>query len=175
MTRALKIFLGLCVVLGLAAVASPAAAQDSGKFAHPYIFDGKLKESPLKLEFSVTDVRSRYGDYGRRFIDHYLSDKYDGLIDDLKARYKSQKPLCKGYKIIGYIWLTQQEAWSFTLRDTDTRVEYVMVVRKGADNQGAVISLDTQRFGSKSAAFKRTWMGSSPAKGKKNSVSIKAY
>ncbi len=163
------------LIAGATSVASTATAANGGKYNNPFIFDGTMEESPLNLEFEISEIRTRFNDYDQNYIDHYVPRDYEALVADLQNRYKTSKPLSPTVNIIGYIFLTQQNHWAFTLREQGTNVEYVMEVMPNPSGKGAIIALLGRKFGVKNAAYKRSWLGSSPASGKKHSVKVGAY
>ena len=167
--------LAMMALFSIGLAVSSAAAQKGGKYNNEFIDDGTLEDSPLDLDFNVTELRQRNNKYSRRIIDHYLANDYDAVVKDLKGRYKGSKPLANDFKIIGFIFLTQVQHWAFTLKEQSTGVEYVMEVMPNSEGQGTVIALHTRKYGVKSAAYKRSWFGSSPAAGKKHKLWIKAY
>ena len=174
MMKSLKGLTMLLVLLSICAFGSVAAAQDTGNDTHPYIFDGRITESPLKLDIDVTEMRARVGNNNQRYIDHFATDEFDTVVEDYKGRYKKNEPIAPGIKIKGYVFLSQQQAWSFTLKETDSNIEYVLIVKKG-EERGTVLSLNTRRYGTKSAAYKRSWKGYSPRKLKPASVPLRAF
>lgn len=166
----------LGVVAAIFAVGATAAAQDGGKkYNNPFITDGTVDESPLKMDYDVTEVRGTFNEYNQRIIEHYVTGDYDTLVNSLKQRYKTGKPLSDGIKIIGFVFLTQKQHWSFTLEESSAKVQYVMEVAPGATPNTTVFILHAMRYGMKNAAFKRSWFGSSPVKLEEYKIPCKAY
>jgi hypothetical protein len=179
-TRRLLRVLPLCVCGFVAAslMTTDAWAQEPGainKYNNPYINDGSFATPPISFDFNITDIRNVYDEHSRRWVYHTATESPDELVKDLQQRYKRQSPVAPGYVVAGYVFLTIQQEWSFTIIKAGTNFSYVLIVGQGEQGRGSLLKLLAYTNTTQNAAYKRAWFGYSPSGLDAYALRVRAY
>ncbi len=171
-----------CVVLFIPAVmflhSSPAQAQASKTYDNPFINDGSFAEAPFNFDFNIQDTRNVVDEHGRTWIHLKASDPYDGVIAELKRRYKAKEPFTNSKNnlfIIGHVYLTRVKHHSFSLYDKTTKKRYLVLTVPRDGGQSMEFQLLSRSSRDPNAYFKRTWYGFSLDKFEPYSFEVYAY
>jgi hypothetical protein len=173
--RALRITLGLSALIVLGLFGSSAMAQGANKYNNPYINDGSFTDPPITFDFNVTEVRNRFDEHDKRWLDHIVTEDYEAVVANLKGRYRKRQPIAPGYIIRGFAFLTIPQRWSFNIGKEGTNLSFVVLVGPSERGSGSVLSILAYTNTKANARFKRAWYGFSPAGMDEYAVSVHAY
>jgi hypothetical protein len=170
-----RTFVGVAAALWLALASGAAAAQGANKYNNPYIDDGSFTNPPIEFDFNVTEVRSRFDEQNKRWLEHAVTEGYDRVVDNLKGRYRDQSPVAPGYRVKGFAFLTQQQRWAFTIGQDGTNKSFLLIVAPSERGAGALLQLLAYTNTTHNAFYKRAWFGFSPNGLKVHSVDVQAF
>ena len=166
----------LLTTLGAAAFAPMEAnAQIAERYDNPYIDDGTLKQSPFEWKYEVVETRMIVDDYGKPWLHQYINEDPDKVVNELKRAYRTRKPIAPSVYVKGFVFLTMQQVWSFTIGKLGSNVQWNVWVIPNKEGRGCALALLARQRRTQSAVYKRAWFGFSPVGLEPYSTFIRAY